>query len=411
MRVLLANKFWYLKGGAERVVFETKKLLERNGDRVSAFAMRDPRNEPSPWEKRFVSPVVTSGTASFKESLRTAGRMLWSFEAARKFGRLLDEAKPDVIHAHNIYHQLSPSILAAAKRRKVPVVMTLHDYHLVSPNYGMFDRGAVAEPDVRHPYWDTFRRKLVDGSAAKSALSAFEGWLHHAIGAYGHVARFVVPSAFARDMMIRHGVAPERLEVVPHFIDLEGRVPRYESEARVVFVGRLSAEKGVDVLLRAMKDVRGLTCAIIGDGPEKARLVALAEELKLENVETLGALYGADLDREIARAKAVVIPSKSYETFGLTALEAYAWGKPVIAARVGALPEVVREAKTGLLFEPGDHEDLAAKLNWLAAEYARAAAMGREGRRLAETDYAPGLHLGRIHRVYKEAVSMGTRRA
>lgn len=405
MRVLLANKYWYLKGGAERVVFETKKLLEANGDAVSAFAMRDPKNEASPWERFFVSPVITDGKASFAESLRTMGRMLWSFEAKRKFGALLDEAKPDVVHAHNIYHQLSPSILSAAKKRKVPVVMTLHDYHLVSPNYGMFDDGQVVEPDARHPYWDTFRRKLVGGSAAKSALSAFEGWLHHALGAYGHVAKFVVPSAFAKAKMLAYGVAEERLEIVPNFIDLEGRAPRYESEARVVFVGRLSAEKGVDVLMRAMKGVRGLTCAIIGDGPEKARLVALAEELKLENVETLGALYGADLDREIARAKAVVIPSRSYETFGLTALEAYAWGKPVIAARIGALPEVVHEAKTGLLFEPGNHEDLAEKLNRLAGEYARAAAMGREGRRIAETEYNPGLHLGRIHKVYKEAIS------
>ncbi|HTK59641.1 MAG TPA: glycosyltransferase family 4 protein [Candidatus Baltobacteraceae bacterium] len=405
MRILLANKYWYLKGGAERVVFETKRLLERNGDATSAFAMRDAKNEASPWEKFFVSAVQTDHVTSAMEALRTAGRMLWSFEAAKKFGALLDEAKPDVIHAHNIYHQLSPSILAVARKRRVPVVMTLHDYHLVSPNYGLFDRGHVVEPSPKHPYWDTFRRKLIGGSAAKSALSAFEGWLHHAIGAYAHVSKFVVPSEFARRKMEAYGIEGKRLEVVPHFIDLEGRAPRYESEARVVFVGRLSEEKGVDVLLRAMKDVRGLTCAIVGDGPEKAKLVALAEELKIENVETLGALYGIDLEREIARARAVVIPSRSYETFGLTALEAYAWGKPVIAARIGALPEVVQETKTGLLFEPGDHQDLAAKLNWLSGEYARAAAMGREGRRLAETDYAPGLHLGRIHRIYKEAIA------
>lgn len=404
MRVLLANKFWYLKGGAERVVFETKRLLERNGDVVSSFAMQDKRNAETPWNRFFVSPVQTERVTSAKEGLRTAGRMLWSREAARKFEALLDEAKPDVIHAHNIYHQLSPSILAVAKKRGIPVVMTLHDYHLVSPNYGMFDQGKVVEPSVKHPYWDTYRRRLIGGSASRSALSAFEGWLHHALGAYDHVAKFIVPSVFAKEKMMAYGIEEKRLEVVPHFIDLEGRAPRYESEARVVFAGRLSQEKGVDVLLRAMKDVRGLTCAVIGDGPEKARLVALAEELKLENVETMGALYGADLEREIARAKAVIIPSRSYETFGLTALEAYAWGKPVIAARIGALPEVVREAKTGLLFDPGDHKGLAEDLNWLSGEYARAAAMGREGRRLAETEYAPGLHLGRIHRIYKEAI-------
>ncbi|MEK7545651.1 MAG: glycosyltransferase family 4 protein [Patescibacteria group bacterium] len=404
MRVLLANKFWYLRGGAERYAFDLKSLLERNGDDVVPFAMHDPRNAPSSYSRFFVSPVATDAVRFDWQGLRTAGRMIWSLEAARKFGALVTEAKPDVLHVQNIYHQISPSILAVAKRRRLPTVMTIHDYHVISPNYGLFDRGRVAEPSTEHPYWDTFRRRLIGGSLVKSVLSAFKGWLHHALGAYDHVAKFIVPSEFAKRKMVEYGIEEKRLEVVPHFIDLEGRTPRYESEARVVFIGRLSEEKGVDVLLRAMKDVRGLTCAIIGDGPEKAKLVALAEELKLENVETLGPLYGSDLDREIARARAVVIPSLSYETFGLTALEAYAWGKPVIAARIGALPEVVRESKTGLLFTPGDHKDLAAKLNWLASEYARAAAMGREGRRLAETEYAPGLHLGRIHRVYKEAI-------
>ncbi|HJV32905.1 MAG TPA: glycosyltransferase family 4 protein [Patescibacteria group bacterium] len=404
MRILLANKFWYLKGGAERVVFETKKLLEGNGDVVSAFAMRDMRNQASPQERFFVSPVITDRPTSPWQGLRTAGRMLWSFEAARRFEALLQERKQDVIHAHNIYHQLSPSILPVAAKLGVPVVMTLHDYHLVSPNYGMFDRGRIAEPSKKHPYADTLGRRLIGGSLAKSALSAFEGWLHHALGVYGGVAKFIAPSEFLKRKVVEYGVDGNRVEVVPHGIDLEGRVPRYQSENRVVFVGRLSPEKGVDVLLRAMREVKGLACAIVGDGPERDRLERLAEELDLANVTFLGALYGSELDREIARAKAVVIPSQSYETFGLTALEAYTFGKPVVASRIGALPEVVREGETGLLFTPTEPGELAEKLNWLAQNAARADAMGRNGRKLAETEYAPGLHLGRIHRIYKDAI-------
>lgn len=405
MRVLLANKYWYLKGGAERVVFDTKRLLERNGDQASAFAMRDSRNEPSPWERFFVSPVMTEHVRFDREGMRTAGRMLWSFEAARKFGALLDEAKPDIVHAHNIYHQLSPSILAMARKRRIPVVMTLHDYHLVSPNYGMCDRGRVAEPDRKHPYWDTYRRKLIGGSSLKSALSAFEGWLHHALRVYDAVAKFIAPSAFMKGMMVAYGIDGSRIEVVPNFIDLQGKAPRYESEPRVVFIGRLSEEKGVAVLLRAMKDVRGLTCAIVGDGPEKGKLTALAEELGLKNVEFKGALHGEDLESEYRRSKAVIAPSVCYENAPLVALEAYAWGKPVIASRIGGISEIVRDGKTGLLFAPGDAAMLAERLNWLAGNLSRAAAMGREGRRLAETEYAPGLHLGRIHRIYKEAIS------
>lgn len=404
MRVLLADKFWYLKGGAERYVFELKKLLERNGDSAVPFAMRDPKNLPTHYDRFFVSEMEIDRVHYDPAGLHAAGRMLWSFEAARKFSALCAAFPPDILHVHNIYHQISPSILAVAERRKIPAVMTVHDYHLISPNYGLFDRGQIIEPSRRHPYWDTFRRRLIDGSFVKSTLSAFEGWFHHALDAYGHVSTFIAPSGFVKAKLIEYGIPANKIEMVPHFIDLEGRVPRYESEARVVFIGRLSEEKGVDVLLRAMQDVHSLECAVIGDGPEKETLQRLAAELKLDNVKFLGALYGEDLNREIARAKAAVIPSQSYETFGLTALEAYAWGKPVIASRIGALPEVVREGETGLLFDPTDPKDLAEKLNWLATAYTRADAMGRAGRHLAETEYNPGLHLGRIHRIYKEAL-------
>ncbi len=404
MRVALANKFHYLKGGAERYVFELATLLARNGDTVTDFAMRSPKNLPSPYERFFVSEVQTDRARFDREGLRTAGRMLWSFEAAKKFSALLAAFPADVLHVHNIYHQISPSILAVAKKRKLPTVMTVHDYHLISPNYGLYDRGQIVEPLISHRYWDTFRRKLIGGSMLKSALSAFEGWLHHVMGAYEHVATFIAPSVFVREKLMAYGIHQDKIEVVPHFIDLTGRTPRYDSEPRALFVGRLSPEKGVDVLLRAMKDVKGLTCVIVGDGPEKEALARLAQELRLENVEFRGALYGEELDREFARAKVVVIPSQSYETFGLTALEAYAWGKPVVASRIGALPEVVREDETGLLFEPQDPKELAAKLNWIAAEYSRVDALARAGRHLAETEYNPGLHLGRIHRIYKEAI-------
>lgn len=404
MRIVHANKFHYLKGGAERYFFELSKILTRNGDTVVPFAMRSEKNIASHYERFFVSEVKTDRVRFDYEGLRTAKRMLWSFEAAKKFSGLLAAFPPDIIHAHNIYHQISPSILDVAQKRKIPVVMTVHDYHLISPNYGMYDRGHVAEPSVRHPYWDTFRRRLIGGSLAKSTLSAFEGWLHHVLDAYGWVSTFIAPSEFVRQKLVAHGIPEAKIEVVPHFIDLEGRAPRFESEARVAFIGRLSEEKGVDVLLRAMKDVKRLTCAVIGDGPEKEKLQALAKELHIDNVEFLGALHDEELGREITRAKAVVIPSQSYETFGLTALEAYAWGKPVIASRIGALPEVVREGETGVLFDPKDPKELAAHLNWLEGNFARVDAMGRAGRRLAETEYSPGLHLGRIHRIYKEAL-------
>jgi glycosyltransferase involved in cell wall biosynthesis len=405
MRVILANKYWYLKGGAERYTFELAKLLERHGDRVVPFAMRDPRNAPSKWSRQFVSPVETARLRYGWQGLRTAGRMLWSFEAAGKFRTLVRETRPDVLHAQNLYHQISPSVLAEARKLGLPAVMTLHDYHLISPNYGMFAGGRVVEPWKAHPYLDTFARRLIGGSWPASALSAFEGWLHERLRVYGKVAKFIAPSEFLKRKCVEYGVAEERIEVVPHFIDLAGKRVHDASERRVAAVGRLSPEKGLDTLVRAAKSVPDVRVVIVGDGPDRGRLEALAKELGAGNVEFMGALHGEALEREIGRARALVIPSLSYEVFGLTALEAYALGKPVIASRIGGLPEVVRDGGTGLLFRPGDPHDLAAKIERLCAEESRARDLGRAGRRLAETDYAPGKHYDRIHAIYEEVMT------
>lgn len=407
MRVLLANKYWYLRGGAERYGFELKRLLERNGDEVVPFAMHAPQNEATVHKRFFVSPVHTESLRFGWQGLRTAGRMLWSFEAARKFRALAEETKPDVLHVQNIYHQISPSILAAARKLGLPAVMTLHDYHLVSPNYAMFDyvQERIRRPWPKHPYLGTLLRREIDGSWIKSALSGFEGWLHHALRAYGPVRTFIAPSAFMKDVCAKYGVPAERIEVVPHFIDLAGKAVTESTEPRVVFVGRLSREKGVDVLLRAMREVPGLRCLIVGDGPDRGRLEGLASAMKLGNVAFAGALRGEALDSEIRRALAMVAPSIWEEVFGLVILEAYAWGKPVVASRVGGLPEVVRDGETGFLFEPGDAFDLADKLTRLLENPDDVLRMGLAGRKLAETEYAPGLHLGRIHRIYKEAMT------
>jgi glycosyltransferase involved in cell wall biosynthesis len=401
MRIVLANKFWYLRGGAERYAFELKRLLERRGHEVVPFAMRDEKNEASEYARFFVSPVRTDALRYDLEGLRAAGRMLWSFEARRKFRALVRETKPDLLHVQNIYHQISPSILAEAKRRNLPAVMTLHDYHLVSPDYSMFKDGRPAPPSRKHPYLSTVWKKSVRGSLLASAFSAFKSWVHEKLRVYDHVARFIAPSVFMKEICVKYGFDEERFEVIPHFIDLEGKTARKPEGDRLLFVGRLSPEKGADLLVRAARLVPETRFIIVGDGPERAKLVKMAEADGLKNFEFKGRLAGELLEREYARAYAVIVPSRSYEVFGLAALEAYAHGKPVIAARIGGIPEVVREGETGLLFEPGSAEDLASRIKELVGSESRAAKLGAAGRALAEKEYIPEKHYERLIRVYE----------
>ncbi|MFC1703143.1 glycosyltransferase [Patescibacteria group bacterium] len=183
MRIIFGNKYYYLKGGAERHLFDLQHILEENGHAVIPFAMADERNRKTDWNKYFVSPVQTEKVRFSLGGLKTAGRMIYSCEAKRKFRKLIKKAKPDLVHIHNIYHQLSPSFLPVAKKHGVPVVMTAHDYKLVSPNYSMYHDGEICE-HAKGDVWKAYTHRCVKGSAMASWLVALEMSLHKRWGLY-----------------------------------------------------------------------------------------------------------------------------------------------------------------------------------------------------------------------------------
>lgn len=403
MRIAFANKYYYLRGGAERYMFELAALLESHGHDVVPFAMRDFKDRATPWARFFVSPVATESVRFGYQGLRTAGRLLYSFEARRKFGKLLDAAHPELVHVHNIYHQISPSILPEAKRRGLPVVMTAHDYKLVAPNYSLFHDGAVCERTKPDRWWEAAKHRCVKGSAAAGALEAFEMWLHAALGLYRkNVDVVVAPSRFVQALLASYGIAENKIVHVPHFIDALAWTPRHEG-AYALFVGRLSPEKGADVLIRAAAKCKDIPVHIVGSGPDGKRLKKLADELGANNVVFRGWLSGDELRAEYAAARFVVIPSVWYEVFGLIALEAYASGKPVIATQMGGLAELVKDGETGHFASAGDADDLASKMSALWRDPALAADMGRLGRHWVEQEFSPDEHYKAIMAAYAKA--------
>ncbi len=403
MKFVFANKYYFLKGGAERYMFDLAALLERHGHEVVPFAMRDRRNAATPWRRHFVSPVRTERVSFSLAGARTAGRMLYSFEAKRKFARLLDRARPDLVHVHNIYHQISPSILPEAARRGIPVVLTAHDYKLVAPNYTLYHDGAVCEHTKPDRWWEAVRNRCVKGSKLAGALEAAEMWLHRRLGLYArNVARIVCPSRFVMALLEEYGIPGDKLVHVPHFIDPAAWTPSFEG-GYALFVGRLSQEKGAAALVRAAAARPEIPVHVVGAGPEEQLLKDLARRLGAENVVFRGWLEGEDLRREYAGSRFVVVPSLWYEVFGLTVLEAYASGKPVIASQMGGLAELVRDGETGALVSAGDADGLAALMAELWAEPGQCEAMGREARAWVERDFGPKAHYRRIMAVYEEA--------
>jgi len=401
MNIVFANKYYFLKGGAERYMFDLQDLLVRHGHVVVPFAMKDGRNRASGWSDRFVSPVETGRVKFGLSGLKTAGRVLYSFEARRKFERLLDEVKPDVIHLHNIYHQISPSILPAAKERGIPVVMTAHDYHLIAPNYSLFHDGEICEHTRPASYWRAVANRCVKGSAVASALDALAMSLHRALGLYlRNVDKIIAPSAWMAATLEEYGVDGSKIVQVPHFIDTAQWSPEYRGDY-ALFVGRLSPEKGAETLIRAAAIARDVPVRIVGTGPEDVRLHKLATKLGADNVTFVGWRSGEELKAEYGRARFVVVPSVWYEVFGLTVFEAYAAGKPVIATQIGALGEIVRHDETGKLVSAGDAEGLARAMKALWRSPQRCTLMGRNGRNWIAREFSPEIHYARIMDVYK----------
>lgn len=406
MKILLVNKFNFIKGGADRYFIELADALRSQGFEVAKFCMSHPRNRPDPFEKYFVSNVDYFSKLSLFGKLRAAFRLLYNIEAKKKFEQLLKDFKPDIIHIGNIYHQISPSILPVAKKYGIPVVMHLNDYKLISPNYNLYDHGRINERSLGGRYYTCLVDRCYNNSWAQSLLVTFEMYLHHTIFKMyeKNIDRYIAPSEFMRSKVIAAGIAAEKIVTLPYFVaGIEAWQPNYTPGDYLLFFGRLTQSKGVDVLLQALARVSLVSLKIVGEGEEEQNLRKLVSELEIqERVEFCGSLFGENLKEAIGAAYAVVVPSVWYEVFGLVNVEAAALGKPVIASRIGGIPEAVNEGATALLCEPGSVEDIAKKIKIILEDRKLAEQMGKAGRLFVSDRFTANAHLAKLLPLYEE---------
>jgi glycosyltransferase involved in cell wall biosynthesis len=403
VRILHVNKFVYRRGGAESYMLDVVDLQRAAGHDVEVFGMRHDANPPWRFEDRFPSNVELNPMPdSLPAKLHATGRMFWSFEVGRRTAEVLDDFRPDVVHFHNVYHQLSPSVLRPAAKRGIATVMTLHDYKLVCPTYLFLADGRPCEACLGGHFQNAIRKRCKDGSLVASAVSAAELWSHTTLGAYGAVRRFICPSRFLLGKLEAGGVFPDRLRHVPHFAHV-GPPPTPGARHRALYAGRLSYEKGVDIAIRAVGRVPDLELDVAGDGPERAALEALAAEVAPGRVRFHGLVDRAAITRLLGDALAMVVASRVYENQPMAVLEAYGAGVPVVGSDLGGVPELVQHGVAGLVYPPGDDAALAAALAELAADPQRAAALGAAGREIASTRFSPERHLAALEEVYAEA--------
>jgi glycosyltransferase involved in cell wall biosynthesis len=381
MRILKVNKFHYPRGGADKYYLSLGHALEEAGHKVAYFSMQHPRNEVTPYAKYFVSRL-SFNEGSFKDKLRIPGRMIYSLEAKYKFKKLVADFKPEIIHIHNIYHQISPSILDVAAKAGIPVVMHVHDYKLVCPNYQLFAHGKICESCHRHKYYKCVQKKCFKNSRPKSFLAALEMYIHHSLLKIyeRRVDVFITPSAFMKQKLIEFGFTVKKIKVITNPFDAQMTLgsgeKKSESDDYLLYFGRLSEEKGLKTLVEAAA-VTGSKLKFVGTGPQQIELDVLAKKINT-NLEFLGFKGAKDLKKIILKAKAVVLPSIWLENMPLSLLEALNLGKVVIASNIGGIPEIITDGDNGLLFIPGNIQDLIRKINDL--EILDLAAIGRRAR-------------------------------
>jgi len=399
MKILFANKFFFRNGGSEGVMFDEIELMKTFANDVIEFSMHDPRNRHSEYSDYFVSQKSYRETSRCGK-LKSALSLIHSQEAVRKITRLIKNEKPDVLHCHNIYHQLTPSIISAASRMNIPVVLTLHDYKPVCPIYNQVQGVAFCTECADGRFESLLKKRCADGSLGRSALLWAEARFHAAMGSYFRVDRFIAPSRFMRDAVTRR-YGRSKVTYIPNGIDVS-RIEASDLDERfVLYLGRLSPEKGIETLLQAhAADQAAWRLVIAGTGP-------LLEHLRsrFPKAEFAGHLSGRALEDKVRKAAVVVVPSECHENSPLSVLEAMAYAKPIVASRIGGIPELVRDGETGFLFEPKNTSELSRQISTLLSDAALRTKFGKAARRVVEAEYSLSRHGAALQSLYESLIA------
>ena len=407
MRILIVNTRHFRGGGDSTYAFNLTELLRSHGHGVAFLAMQDMRNLPDPNADLFVSNIdfrELNRRKNLLAGMQVLGRAIYSTEARRKFGQLVDRVKPDLVHLQNIHGHITPSVIFEARKRALPVVWTLHDYKLICPNsHCMVNAtGEICEACGKHAYYQAPLRRCKKGSLLASGMAALEAYAHRLMQVREKVGAFLSPSAFLRNKLIEHGLRTQRLHHLPLFLPKDKFAKSLTNEGYLLFLGKLEKIKGIQPLLEACRLVPEVKLILAGrvDEPMASALGAWLPP----NAQYVGMKHGDELRQLLSRALAVVLPSLWYENQPFSILEAFASGKPVIASNLGGMVELVKHEARGLLVPPGDVPALAEAMRWMATHPAATEKMGEAAYQYVLDTHGAEEHYAQLMAVYAQVL-------
>lgn len=412
MRIVMANNYFYLRGGAERYFFELGSLLRLKGHEVIPFSAYHEKNMETIYSQYFVNNSLLYsdcmiGKISLPQKIKTAINCVYSVEGRRKIYHLIKDTKPDIVHIHGIPFRLTSSIVDGIEDAGVPIVQTCHEYKTICPNQRFYNLSSeqVCEECKGSRYYKMLRTRCLKNSYVAGLIGCVEAYLCSIKKIYKEkINHFIAPSSFMRNKMMEFGVANEKVTHISNFVFKDEYFPSYNNKGYILYYGHFTPQKGLYTLLKSLKLLKNVSAKIVGEGYIGDHLRCLKDQYSLNNLEILDFLDGQRLKHLVRGASFTIVPSEWYENCPMTIQESFAMGKPVVGSNIGGIPELIEDGVNGFLFEPGNAYDLAEKIRCLLSKPELIVKMGKNARKKVEEEYNEEIHYQKLMEVYEKVI-------
>jgi len=397
LRVLQISQNYFIRGGSDIMFFRNIELLKLHGHQVIPFAAQSPKNEPGEWNHHF--PLAADFEHPKPLDLI---RFVYSMPARRSLEKIIQEYRPQIAHLHIYYGKITTSILPILKDAGIPIVQTLHEYKLICPVYSLVSINKICEACEGRHFYRALPRKCNSGSLKRTVLSVIESYVSRALGSVDSVDRFIAVSKALEQKVVKHGVPPEKVITLHNWLDVTDIQPASHIGHYFLYFGRIERLKGIFTLLEAASHVPDIPLLLVGEGNAHTDVMELIQKTELAHVKLLGFKKGDELQELIRNSICTLLPSEWFEPFGLTVLETFAHGRPVIGSAIGGIPELIDDGQNGFLFEPGNALALQTHMAWMAENPDRALEMGSAGRQKVETKFSQERYYTRLMEIYQD---------
>lgn len=410
MKVIIANYRYFIAGGPEKYMFKFMEAAEEMGIEVIPFSVANPQNEKNPYSEYFAKPrsdelMYADTKKSIRNILGMVRATVWNYDAETRLRKLIRDTKPDVVYILHEINHLSPSIIRAAKKEKVRVVHRISDFFMFCAKYDFLCNNEICEACLHGNYKKALKERCMKNSFSGTFLRVLAMKLYGAVNIFDKVDEYICTCEFTKNKMIEGGISAEKIKCVPTFIDASRIEPCYSHDKYFLFLGRMAHQKGTIYAIEAMKYLTDSDYVLkitgnITDSEEDQRIWRYIQDNGLENkIIFTGFKRGKELEELISKATCIVCPAIWYENMPNTVIEAYAYGKPVVASRIGSLQEIVVDGETGFLFEPKNAKELSEKLKCFVLDSSLCEKLGVNARKKCDIDYSKEKHMEKVLKI------------